>query len=609
MERDDAAGMKADLSVCSNPSYDVSVSYNTGIPLRGGVRLAADIYHPALGDKIVEKPMPAILIRTPYNKVNLSDYRYFAERGYVVVIQDVRGRYASEGIFYPFVSEGTDGYDTIEWIASQPWCNGSVGTTGSSYAAAAQSAAASLDPPGLRAMIPIFGPSSYFHCSMRHNGAFEMLFVVYAFNMAATSREAAADPHIKRALEKSLENIWDWVRSYPVRKGDTPLTLVPSYEQWLIDVSTHSVYDDYWHSPGYGPRPFYDRHADVPTLYIGGWYDIYSRATLENFVELGRRQKKPVHALMGPWTHSGYASLTAGDISTAPEGSAPDIHSVELRWFDHWLKGLPTGIQKERSLKYFLMGGGKGPQTGTDVILHGGRWKSSDTWPPEGAEPVCFYLQPGGGLAATPPICEDSSTSYRFDPSNPVPTIGGNLAVMPLPAGGFNQKGDDRFIFSRDRLSLSSRDDVVCFITEPLGGDMAIAGPLFIHLWVSTDGSDTDFTAKLIDVYPPSTGCPEGVALNLTDGIMRLRFHEGFEKESQVKTGEIYDIFFEMYPTANLFLKGHRVRLDISSSNYPRFDINSNTGGVLGVDRGMRIAVNTVYHNSARPSCITICIN
>ncbi len=270
MGKDNAVNMKVNPTVCSDPSFDVSIRQNVVMHLRDGVRLAADIYLPAAGGRPAAERLPAILVRTPYNKTNLSDFRYFAERGYVVVIQDVRGRYASEGTFYPFVNEGNDGYDTIEWITSQAWCNGKVGTTGSSYAAAAQSAAASLNPPGLSAMVVTFGPSSYFHCAMRHNGAFEMLFVVYAFNMAATSREAAADPHIKTELEKALENIWHWVKLYPIRKGETPLALVPSYEQWLIDVSTSSTYDDYWRRPGYGPRPFYDIHADVPSLYIGG---------------------------------------------------------------------------------------------------------------------------------------------------------------------------------------------------------------------------------------------------------------------------------------------------------------------------------------------------
>lgn len=596
----------SEKNACSAPSYGVAAEYDVMMPLRDGVRLAMDIYRPAIDGKAVKKALPVILIRTPYNKMGMSYYRYFAERGYVAVAQDVRGRYASEGIFYPFANEGTDGYDTVEWIASQPWCNGKVGTTGGSYCAAVQSALASLAPPHLSAMIPIYGPSSYFHSSMRQNGVLEMRFFVYAFLMASTSREAAADPLIKTAMEEAYGNIWDWVKSYPIRKGETPLSLIPSYEEWAIDISTRAVYNDYWKRPGYGPRPFYDEHSDVPTLYVGGWYDTYARATLENFVELGKRQKKPVHALIGPWTHTGGFKATAGDLSSDPEGGLTDFNSVELRWFDHWLKGLPTGLERERRIKYFLMGGGKGIETGTNRIFHGGEWKISDTWPPSGVSPVPFYLRGGGVLSAGKPSAGNSSTSYDFDPRNPVPTIGGSLSAIPLPAGGFDQRGDERFVFNNNKLPLSSRQDVLCFMTGVLQKDVVVAGPVRVNLWVSTDGTDTDFTAKLIDVYPSSPNYPHGAALNLTDSILRLRFREGFEKEVLASPGEVYEISFELYPTANRFVKGHRIRLDISSSNYPRFDVNPNTGGPIGVERRMRTAVNTVYHDASRPSCVIL---
>lgn len=361
---------------CSAPSYDVIVKYNVMMPLRDKVRLAMDIYYPAVNGKLCNKKFPVILGRTPYNKTGQTTYllgSYFAERGYIYIIQDVRGRFASEGIFYPFANEGPDGYDAVEWIAAQPWCNGKVGTQGGSYGGAVQSALASLAPPHLKAMIIMKGPSSYFHSAMRQNGALEMRFFTYAFKMAAESREAEADPLIKEALTEANKNIWDWVKAYPIRKGETPLSLVPSYEQWAIDISTKTVYDDYWRKPGYGPMPHYDRHSDVPTLYISGWYDTYTRAAVENFVELGKIKKKPVHLLMGPWTHAGQGYSARGvDLSTEPEGGLSDKNTVLLRWFDHWLKGLPTGIDKEKRARYFLMGGGKGIETGDRTIYHGG---------------------------------------------------------------------------------------------------------------------------------------------------------------------------------------------------------------------------------------------
>ncbi|HNS32294.1 MAG TPA: CocE/NonD family hydrolase [bacterium] len=592
--------------VCSAPCYGVSVKYNVMMPLRDGVRLAMDIYFPSLDGKIVESPFPVVLLRTPYNKTEASNYRYFAERGYIVVTQDVRGRYASEGVFYPFANEGPDGYDTVEWIASQPWCSGKVGTSGGSYCAAVQSALASLNPPHLSAMIPTYGPSSYFHSSMRQNGALEMRFFVYAFLMASTSREAAADPLLKAALDEAYKNIWEWVKAYPVRKGETPLSLIPSYEQWAIDISTRVVYDEYWKRPGYGPLPHYDVHADVPALYIAGWYDTYARASFENFIELNKRKKKPVHILAGPWTHTGGFKAVAGDMSSAPEGGLTDIMGVELRWFDHWLKGLPTGVDREKRVKYFVMGGGKGIETGNKIIFHGGEWKSTDEWPPKETCPVSFYLHPAGILSSKKPAEGDFTASYNFDPSEPVPTIGGSLSAIPLPAGGFDQRGNDNFIFIKNPLPLSSRHDILSFITDPLKKDLIVAGPVRVNIWVATDGPDTDFTAKLIDVFPPSPNYPHGAALNLTDSILRLRFRNGFEKEELAIPGKVYEISFELYPTANRFVKGHRMRLDISSSNFPRFDVNPNTGGPLGVERRKRTAVNTVYYGASKPSCVIL---
>lgn len=593
---------------CSAPCYGVFVDYNIMMPLRDGVRLAMDIYYPAIDGKKVQETFSVILVRTPYDKTNKSYYRYFAERGYVVVVQDVRGRYASEGVFYPFANEGPDGYDTVEWIAVQSWCNGKVGTSGASYCAAVQNALASLNPPHLAAMIPTYGPSSYFHSSMRHNGAFEMRFFVYAFSMAVSSREAASDPFIKSALEEAYTNIWEWVKSYPIRKGETPLSLLPSYEQWAIDISTRCLYDEYWKRPGYGPRFHYERHADVPTLYIAGWYDTYTRSSFENFIELGKQKKKPVHILAGPWTHGGDFKATAGDMSSVPEGGLSDIMGVELRWFDRWLKNLPTGVDKEKRVKYFLMGGGKGIETGNRVIFHGGEWKTSDVWPPAETQPMPFYLYPDGHLSLKPLLSGDFHTTYNFDPSDPVPTIGGNLSAIPLPAGGFDQKGDKIFIFAKNTLPLSSRSDILCFMTEPLTKDITVVGPIAMKLWVSTDGMDTDFTAKLIDVFPPSLNYPHGAALNISDSILRLRFRNGFEKEEIAVPGEVYKINFELYPTANRFVKGHRIRLDISSSNYPRFDVNPNTGGPLGIERRKRIAENTVYYGASTPSCIILSV-
>ena len=601
--------MPTPAKACSPPAYEAVVERNVKLPLRDGVQLAMDVYFPAVSGAKAAGESPVILTRTPYDKAGgTADGRYFAERGYVAVWQDVRGRYESGGTFYAFAHEGPDGYDTVEWLAAQPWCNGKVGTTGASYCAAVQSALASLNPPHLAAMIPVFGPSSYYHSSMRHNGVLEMRFHTYAFNMAATSREAAADPTVKAALDQANAGLWDWVKAYPLRRGNSPLHLAPSYEQWAIDIATHAAYDDYWKQPGYGPLPYYDQHADVPTLYVGGWYDTYTRATLQNFVELRKRQSAPVRVLMGPWIHSVETGPTAGDASFAPEGGLPDFRAVQLQWFDHWLKGMPTGLENRQPVRYFVMGGGAGPEDASRVIHHGGVWKTADTWPPPDAEPTPFYLHADGSLASTPPTDEVAPTTYQYDPADPVPTIGGNLSAIAVPAGGFDQRNDPRFPFAKGTLPLTARQDVVCFVTEPLEQDLEIAGPVQARLWVSTDGLDTDFTAKLIDVFPPSPNYPHGCALNLTDSILRLRFRNGFEREELATPGEVYEVCFELYPTANRFVSGHRIRVDISSSNYPRFELNPNTGGPLGSERRTRVAENSLYHSQSRSSHLLLSV-
>jgi putative CocE/NonD family hydrolase len=583
------------------------VEPNVMVPLRDGVRVATDLYFPARDGVKVAGAFPVILNRTPYDKTGHGgEGRFYAERGYVAAMQDVRGRYESEGDFYAFAHEGPDGYDAVEWLAAQPWCNGRVGTMGASYEAAVQSALASLNPPHLAAMVVTFGPSSYYHHSMRQNGALEQRFLCYAFSMLPSSKEALSDPLIKAAADEAAANIWEWVRAGTVRAGESPLRLVPSYEQWCLDLLHKVTYDEYWQLPGYGPRPYYDQHADVPTLYVGGWYDTYTRATIENYVELSRRQAAPVHLLMGPWHHGGVGVPTAGDLNFGAEGALPHYEAVRLRWFDQFLKDLPTGLAEAPSVRYFLMGGGRGLDLGTQAIEHGGEWRTADCWPPPGATEVPFYFHADGRLATELPAADGPPTSYNFDPRHPVPTIGGNLSAIPIPPGGFDQRNDPRFPFAEGRLPLGARSDVLSFHTEPLAEEMVLAGPLQVTLWVATDGPDTDFTAKLMDVYPPGGAYPAGAAINLADSIGRLRFRHGFEHEELATPGEVYELSFELYPTANRFPAGHRLRVDISSSNFPRFDVNPNTGGPLGQERLLRVAVNTLYHDRARPSHIVL---
>jgi len=599
--------MQPASNVGSTPFYDVIAQHNVMVPLRDGVRLATDIYFPARNGQVAPGQFPAVLERTPYDKSNSPGTgKYYAARGYVAAVQDVRGRYESEGEFYAFAHEGPDGFDSIEWLAGQRWCNGKVGTFGASYCAADQSAAACLCPPHLSSMIVTFGPSSYYHSSLRHNGALELRFVAYAFTMAATSKEARADPNIRAALDEACANIWHWLKALPIRAGATPLRLTPSYEQWCLDILTRAEYDDYWRLPGWGPKPHHDRYPDVPTLYIGGWYDTYTRGTVENFVELSRRTEAPVHLLMGPWTHGGVGTTQSGDVSTLPDGGLADHESARVQWLDYTLKGMPTVFSQARPVRYFMMGGGAGLTDKDRNIYHGGEWRHADHWPPAGVRPTAYYFHADGSLRPQAPAHETEPTRYVFNPEDPVPTIGGHNSAFAVPAGGFDQRNDARFPTSQGSMPLSARQDVICFVTEPLPQDVVIAGPIRVKLWVSTDGADTDFTAKLMDVYPPGPYYPNGCALNLTDSIQRLRFRESYDQEKLAVPGETYELSFELYPNANRFKKGHQIRVDVSSSNFPRFDVNPNTGGPVGRERRTRKAENCLYHDMSRPSHIVL---
>ena len=596
-----------------NPN-ETRIERDVMVPLRDGVRLATDLHFPP-GWSEDDEPLPVVLARTPYDKLAQDEMAAgCARHGYIFASQDVRGRYQSEGEFYPFAHEAPDGYDAVEWLAEQPWCNGKIGTIGQSYVAAVQNALATLNPPHLSAMAVTYGPSSYYHHAMRQNGALELRFFVYAFTMASTSREAAADPALKAALEDAHANVWDYVRNCPIRPGETPLALVPSYERWLLDILQHVRHDDHWKQRGFGPLPYYDEHADVPTLYIGGWYDSYTRASIENFVELRARQQQPVHLLMGPWTHAGAGVGKCGDATFAPHGSLDDYLGLRLAFFDRFMREEDADFGQEKAVRYFVMGGGEGPAEeapaqGPAEIRHGGEWRESDIWPPESCEPTDFYLHADGGLTPEAPTVQSASSSWTFDPADPVPTIGGNLSALGVEPGGYDQRNDPRFRFTEGTMALSARRDVLCFQTEPLQEDVEVIGPVEVVLYVASDAPDTDFTAKLLDIYPPCPAYPAGCALNLTDSIMRLRFRNGYDREDMAEPGEVYELRFELYPTANRFAAGHRIRVDISSSNFPRFELNPNTGGPLGSDRRRRIAHNKVHHDATHPSRIVLTIS
>jgi len=589
---------------------NVTCERNVPVRLRDGTRLAADVYLPAG----VPGPWPAILERTPYDKLNpglVLSARYFASHGYAVVLQDVRGRYASEGEWYPFGNEGPDGVETVAWARGQPWCDGRVATIGLSYSSCTQTSLAALDPPGLAAQFVSQGFHNYHTASMRQGGAFEMRFFLYAFMMALTSREAMADPATRAAMQQAWSEVRSWLRHTPPKAGLTPLRHVPSYERWLLDVWQHGDYDEYWSSrPGYSIEGLYDRHADVPLYLCGGWYDSYARSTVTNYVELSRRKRGPVRLVMGPWIH-GTANLDlsyAGDADFGPD--APLGYDLfRLRWFDAVLKGARTGMLETPPVQIFVMGGGSGRRLpGSGRLDVGGRWRFEREWPLARTEPTPFYLQPGGGLSRRRPPSGAAPSRYVFDPRDPVPTIGGNISVGydVMPGGGFDQRGGPHVYGARDRLPLSARRDVLVFSTPPLEDDLEVTGTVAVKLWAASTAPDTDFTAKLIDVYPPNGDYPDGYELNIGDSIIRARYRASRTVPELMEPGTVYEFTITLYPTSVVFQAGHRIRVHISSSNFPRFDINPNTGGPLGLEQAMQTAVQTVFHDAERPSHVLL---
>ena len=594
----------------SYQQYDAICQSNVMIPMRDGVRLATDIYLPALNGQPASGKFPVILERTPYDKAgsgNVTNGTYYARRGYVCAIQDVRGRFVSEGEWYPFAKEAPDGYDTVEWLAAQEWSDGQVGTMGASYCGSDQSALATLNPPHLSTMIVAVGASNYYHCSMRQNGALEQRFMIYAFRMATTSKEAFADPNIKAAVDRAFANVGEWVSRAPLKKGISPLRMLPNYEQWVLDLFTHGEYDDYWKQRGYAISQYYEEHADVPTLYLGGWYDSYARATCENYTALSKMKKSRQVLLMGPWTHGGWGVTNAGDVDFGSH-SFINYNDLRLAWFDHFLKGMHTEVSDWSPVKIFVMGTGEGVPNYQGRLHHGGHWRDEQDFPLPDTQFTPYYLHADGELSTTTPATDGSISRFSFDPRDPVPTIGGGISAADpiMGAGAFDQRGNSRFFGCEDTLPLNARSDVLTFQTPPLENDVEVTGPITVKLHASSSARDTDFTAKLIDVCPLSDDFPDGLAINLTDSIIRARYRNGWDTPELLEPGEVYEFVFELYPTSNVFKKGHRIRLDISSSNWPRFDANPNTGGDLGVERRLEIAEQTIYHEPEHPSHVVL---
>ena len=573
-------------------SASVNVQTNLSVPMRDGTILYADVYRPQGSGQF-----PVLLQRTPYNKEtaatmsNLDPMRA-AKNGYAVVIQDTRGRFTSEGEFYCFRDDINDGYDTVEWAAAQPWCTGKVGMYGASYVGATQWLAALTRPPHLTAILPNVTASNYHDGWTYQGGAFELGFNVSwtlnnltLANLQAIGRQREVAPERRPELIDAVDGMESAFNHLPTK--DLPYLkdgLAAYYYDWLA----HPDYDDYWKE-----LSIEDNHhrIDVPAYNIGGWYDIFLGGTLRNY--LGMRDKgatedarKGQKLLIGPWPHASRGSSIAGShyFGLAADALAIDMDGMHLRWFDHWLKDIDNGILEEPPVKIFVMGDNA--------------WRDEQEWPLARAQSVEYYLhsegkansRSGNGTLSPEDPGEEPPDVFLYNPMDPVPTRGGALCCNPyFAAGGAFEQGE-----------IESREDVLVYATPPLERDVEVTGPITVTLWATTSATDTDFTAKLVDV------CDHGCARNLTDGIIRARYRDSMEHPSLVEPGRAYRYTIDLWATSNVFKQGHRIMLEVSSSNFPRFDRNTNTGNLIAEDAESKPAMQTVLHDSQHPSHLTL---
>jgi len=550
--------------------YEVVIDHGVETRMRDGIVLHADIYRPRADGKF-----PVLLSRTPYDK---GSDRQFAEsaaaRGYVVILQDVRGRYTSEGEWYPFKHESQDGYDTVEWAAGLPYSNGKVGMFGESYVGATQMLAAIAHPPHLAGIFPGVTASNYHDGWTYQGGAFEQWF-------SESWTEILAQDTLDRRLREKPGSL-KWVSalplsSFPVLNPGDQRSLAPYFFDWL----EHPAYDDFWKQWSVEDHIAQIR---VPAYFVGAWYDIFLRGTLRNYLGLKAQMSHDnvahdVRLLVMVGGHAG-DEPKIGELDFGPQ-SRLKLEDVELHWYDNLLKGIANGAGEEKPVKIFVMGKNT--------------WREEDQWPVDATKYTRFYLasgnpEPGQGVLTLDAVPGDGRDTYSFDPADPVPTVGGPLCCdnNQLAAGPVDQRANE------------SRRDILLYSTPALKDEVEITGPVTAELYVSSSAEDTDFTAKLVDVWP------SGFAQNLTEGVLRMRYRNSPEKAQLMKPGEIYKITVDMVATSNVFLAGHKLRLEVSSSNFPRFDRNLNTGEAQGYGVRSVPATNTVFWGREHPSALIL---
>ncbi len=544
---------------------DARYQLDTKIPMRDGVELAADLYLPYGEDRV-----PTVLMRTAFDRAEeRAKGRFLASQGYACVVQNFRGRYGSDGISEPFHREGADGYDTLEWIARQPWSNGKVGMAGGSYMGMAQWYVSTLDSEHLTCMVPRIAACDHVADALAPGGAFQLTWSMMVAQHGIITG---------RTLETRVYKSWtERFRILPlVEWAERVGYNLPYWRDWI----QRPLDDDYWASLNVDGQW---HKIKAPAMMMNGWYDVHAASAFVHFTGMQRYGGSPEarHSklIMGPWLHGSTVGSQTGDVDFGLH-SAVDPGTVELRWFDYWLKGIDNGVLDEPPLSLFIMGINQ--------------WRSEYEWPLARTEWQQWYLHSDGSantargdgtLSPSVPL-EEPADHFVYDPEYPVQTGGGCSFDNPeIYAGG-----------PHDQRPIEMRADVLCYTSEPLEADLEVTGPIELVLFAVTDGLDTDWTAKLVDVSLT------GYAKILCDGIIRARYREGFGNPTLLVPHQVYRYEIEVGVTGNVFRKGHRIRLEISSSNFPRFDRNPNTGHAIGMDADLRAVYQTVLHSSEHPS-------
>ncbi|GHO95806.1 hydrolase [Reticulibacter mediterranei] len=545
---------------------ELQILFDQRVPMRDGITLSADVYLPA-GELESIGQRPVIVTRTPYMKAKVGIYeaaRYFVRYGYIFVAMDVRGRGDSEGVFVPYFNEGLDGYDAIEWCASQPWSDGNVGTIGASYEGRIQWLTAVEQPPHLKTMIVLVPPSDPF---------------VETPTGVPSPMHLCWLHYVSGRLNQPMELV-DWEQVYehlPLVTMDQQVGR--NIPRWRTEIE-HAQLDDYWRPLCYQIR---FEQVQVPVLHISGWYDDEQIGTPLNFAGMTANGGNPVarenqRLLMGSWGHAVNRDTKLGEVDFGSQAII-DLRGEQLSWYDRWLKQIP--LKAKAPVRIFVMG--------ENV------WRDEQEWPLARTHWTNYYLHSGGransrfgdgSLSTSSPAADQPHDSYSYDPAQPVPFITDPTSSQ---IGGPD-----------DYSALERRDDVLVYVTAPLEQAVEVTGPVRVDLYASSSAPDTDFMAMLLDVWP------NGFRQRLCDGMVRARFRDGMEQPALIEPGRIYQYTIDCWNTAQVFQVGHRIALAISSSAFPKYDRNLNTGEPLGQTAAMAVAQQHIYHDAAHPSAVIL---